>query len=191
MPGPMWKALEFLNEDLTHWLNSPWLMVLGNYLLTNMKLFAAICHVTWKSQTDMWFRVIWNMVNQQQLTFSNLPEAYTYLEKTISLTQVTCAMLVSLHFTNFIFVFIYQSPSRLRSLQTSPVKGQMLNIFVDRTLSVTMHLSQWKHIPMDHMQIGGKHKAHRPNLPLHLVLSSPAPWFYPVAAPSSLPLLKE
>ena len=38
---------------------------------------------------------------------------------------------------------------------------------------------------------GGKHKAHGPNLALHLVLSSPAPCFYPVAAPSSLPLVKE
>ena len=31
---------------------------------------------------------------------------------------------------------------------------------------------------------GGKHKARGPNLVLHLVLSSPAPCFYRVAAPS-------
>ena len=31
----------------------------------------------------------------------------------------------------------------------------------------------------------------RPNLALHLVLSSLAPRFYPAAAPSSLPLVKE
>ena len=38
---------------------------------------------------------------------------------------------------------------------------------------------------------GGKHKARRPNPALHLVLSSPAPCFYPAAAPSSLLLVKE
>ena len=38
---------------------------------------------------------------------------------------------------------------------------------------------------------GGKHKARRPNPALHLVLSGPAPCFYPAAAPSSLPLVKE
>ena len=38
---------------------------------------------------------------------------------------------------------------------------------------------------------GGKHKACGPNPALHLVLSSPAPCFYPAAVPSSLPLVKE
>ena len=38
---------------------------------------------------------------------------------------------------------------------------------------------------------GGKHKACRLNPALHLILSGPAPCFYPVAAPSSLPLVKE
>ena len=37
---------------------------------------------------------------------------------------------------------------------------------------------------------GGKHKAHRPNPALHLVSSSPAPCFYPVALPSSAQLLR-
>ena len=36
-----------------------------------------------------------------------------------------------------------------------------------------------------------KHKAHAPNLALHLVLSSPAPCFYPAAAPSSRLTVKE
>ena len=38
---------------------------------------------------------------------------------------------------------------------------------------------------------GGKRKACRPSPALHLVLSSPAPYFYPAAALSSLPLVKE
>ena len=38
---------------------------------------------------------------------------------------------------------------------------------------------------------GGRHKAQGPNLALHPVLSGLAPGFYPVAAPSSLPLVKE
>ena len=38
---------------------------------------------------------------------------------------------------------------------------------------------------------GGKHKACRPNPSLHLILSGPLPCFYPAAAPSSLPLVKE
>ena len=38
---------------------------------------------------------------------------------------------------------------------------------------------------------GDKHKACGPNPALHLVLSGPAPCFYPVAVPSSLPLVKE
>ena len=39
--------------------------------------------------------------------------------------------------------------------------------------------------------MGGKHKARELNLALHLALSSPAPYFYPVAAWSSFPLVKE
>ena len=38
---------------------------------------------------------------------------------------------------------------------------------------------------------GGKYNARGPNLALHLVLSGPAPRFYPLAAPSSWPLVKE
>ena len=38
---------------------------------------------------------------------------------------------------------------------------------------------------------GGKHKARGLNLALHQVLSGPAPCFYLVAAPSSLPLVQE
>ena len=38
---------------------------------------------------------------------------------------------------------------------------------------------------------GGKHKAHRPNPAFHLVLSGPAPCFYPASVPSSLSLVKE
>ena len=38
---------------------------------------------------------------------------------------------------------------------------------------------------------GVKHKARRLNPALHLVLSGPAPCFYPAAAPSSVPLVKE
>ena len=37
----------------------------------------------------------------------------------------------------------------------------------------------------------GKHKARRPDPALHLVLSGLAPCFYPMAVPSSLPLVKE
>ena len=38
---------------------------------------------------------------------------------------------------------------------------------------------------------GGKHKAQGPNLALYLVLSVPAPCFYPAAAPSSCLTVKE
>ena len=42
-----------------------------------------------------------------------------------------------------------------------------------------------------HSSTGGKHKACGPNPALHLLLSGPAPCFYPVAALSSLPLVRE
>ena len=38
---------------------------------------------------------------------------------------------------------------------------------------------------------GGKHKARRPNPALHIVLSGPAPCFYPAAVPSSRLTIKE
>ena len=38
---------------------------------------------------------------------------------------------------------------------------------------------------------GGKHKARGPNPALYLVLSGPAPCFYPAVELSSLPLVKE
>ena len=38
---------------------------------------------------------------------------------------------------------------------------------------------------------GCKHKACGPNMALHLVVSGPAPCFYPVAAPSSRLIVKE
>ena len=38
---------------------------------------------------------------------------------------------------------------------------------------------------------GSKHKAHGPNPALHLVLSGPAPCFYPAAVPSSRLTVKE
>ena len=57
--------------------------------------------------------------------------------------------------------------------------------FSTETLQARRH---WQEI----FQItGGKHKAHRPNPALHLVLSGPAPCFCPAAAPGSLPLVKE
>ena len=45
-------------------------------------------------------------------------------------------------------------------------------------------------VPIEHGG-GGQTQGPRADSPLHLVLSGPAPCFYPAAAPSSLPLLEE
>ena len=67
-----------------------------------------------------------------------------------------------------------------------PILGVKLTLLfcLARTLANTLFLSFL-------YCTGGKHKACRPNPALHLVLSVPAPCFYPAAAPSSLPLVKE
>ena len=68
------------------------------------------------------------------------------------------------------------------ALETSAQKAELI------ALTRALVLSQGK---VNIYTTGGKHKAHGLNPPLHLVLSSPTPCFYPVAEPSSLPLVKE
>lgn len=61
-PGPVLTAQEVLNKDVTQWLNSTWLMVFGNYLLTIMELFVAIRHC---SETQILITVLSNLENGQ------------------------------------------------------------------------------------------------------------------------------